>query len=136
MKKPMKFREPGIEETLVQEYLDDNPGILFMEVSVGRVPGRNRRIDGILIPGKEKEICRWGEYSKAQLRKDIAGKKIHVIEAKRQLNRASIGQVEVGKFLMQRDFDVKGIVPVIVCGKGQKDLEEYCETKGIKVAIY
>jgi len=128
----------NIEDSLILKYHNDYSGKIYKEVPVGRVDNkkRQRRIDAILIEGEENNIYIWGEYSIKQVKKDIKGKKIHLIEAKRRLGRNVIGQVEVGKYLAKKDFDPKEILCIALCGKGHSDLEEYCDNKDIKVKIY
>lgn len=45
------------EDKLIKKYWEENPGKLFMEVAVGKVKNRKRRIDAILIPDKEKSVA-------------------------------------------------------------------------------
>ena len=41
----------------------------------------------------------------SDVEKEIEGEIIHVIEAKRKLGRNVIGQIEVGKYLVESDFE-------------------------------
>jgi len=121
-----------VEDYLIKKYWEDNPGRLFMEVSVGNVRNRKRRIDAILIPGKENKVY---DYN-SNIKNEIAGQEIHIIEAKRQLGRNVVGQIEVGKYLVEIDFEPAKIKQVILCGKLHADLEEYCESQNIEVVQY
>ena len=120
------------EDKLIKKYWEDNPGKLFMEVPVGKVRNRKRRIDAILIPGKENKYY----DNNSNIEEEITGKEVHVIEAKRRLGRNVIGQIEVGKYLVKSDFNSAKVKPVILCGKLHSDLEEYCESQNIKVVKY
>jgi len=120
------------EDKLIKKYWKDNPGKLFMEVPVGKVRNRKRRIDAIIISEKENELC--DQHSDVE--EEIEGEIIHVIEAKRRLGRNVIGQIEVGKHLVESDFEPAKVKPVIICGKLHSDLEDYCENQNIEVVKY
>ena len=120
------------EDKLIKKYWKDNPGKLFMEVPVGKVRNRKRRIDAIIISGKENKLCE----HQVNIKEEIEGEIIHVIEAKRKLNRPVIGQIEVGKHLVESEFNPAKVKPVILCGKLHLDLEGYCENQNIKVVKY
>ncbi len=55
-----------------------------------------RRLDGLLIPGGESHIRVQGSYSRADIAAAMEGQYVHVIEAKRKLNRTVVGQEHVG----------------------------------------
>jgi hypothetical protein len=126
------------EDQLLKRYLDDNPGKLYLEVSVSFMTELNkaRRIDGVLIPGEEAIVYRQGSYSISQFRKDISGKTVHLIEAKRGLGRYVIGQIQVGESLLKHVFQPAEIVMVVLGGEGNPDIEWYCNNHNIKIAIY
>lgn len=128
----------SIEDLLIKRYHKDHPGRIYKEVPVGKVENkkRQRRIDAILIEGKENEINNQGEYNLYEVRNEIKGEKIHLIEAKRSLGRYVIGQVEVGEFLVENDFKPNRVISVALCAKSHPDLEKYCKLKNIKIEIY
>ena len=97
------------EDLLIREYHKNYPGKLYKEVPVGKVENkkRQRRIDSILVEGNESRIYEQNEYNLYELKEEIGGKKIHLIEAKRSLNRTVVGQVEVGEYLVEGDFSPK-----------------------------
>ena len=126
------------EDRLLYQYLCQNTGRLFLEVRVG---GSNdkfkaRRIDGVLLPDRESQVYPEGEYSRKEFSQAIEGKEVHLIEAKRTLNRSVIGQVKVGCSLLARDFEPAQINRVTLCSAGEKDLEWYCKENRINVALY
>ena len=126
------------EDHLLKRYLDDNPGKLYLEVSVSFMTEsiRARRIDGVLIPGEETTVYPQGTYSIGQFRENIKGKTVHLIEAKRGLGRYVIGQMQVGESLLKHVFQPAEIVMVVLGGVGNPDIEWYCNNHNIKVAIY
>lgn len=126
------------EDRLVARYLEEHPGELFLELPVGGTdPTRGpRRIDGVLVPGDESHPRPQRSYALDEARSSISGRTVHLLEAKKLLNRFVIGQVEVGVELLKRDFEPAEIVPVAVCSGGNLDLEWYCEEKGIEAVIY
>ena len=128
----------SIEDLLIKKYHKDYPGKIYKEVSVGKVENkmRQRRIDAILIEGKENEIIDQGEYNLDEVRNEIMGEKIHLIEAKRSLGRYVIGQIEVGEYLVENDFKPNKVISVALCANSHPDIEKYCELKNIKVEIY
>lgn len=126
------------EDRLLDAYLEDNPGLLFLEVEVGGRdgPARPRRIDGILIPGDETVVHRQGDYTERMVAKAVEDRTIHLIEAKVRLNRPVIGQVLAGKRLFERRFSPSNVEEVVVCQRGNEDLEWVCEEQSIRVAIF
>lgn len=127
-----------LEDRLLERYLADNPGELFLEVNVGTGDASHgpRRLDGVLIPGVEPKVHPQDSYSREQALEAIHGSTVHLLEAKRTLNRNVIGQVEVGTALLQRDYGPAEITQVAVCADGNEDLQWYCDEKGIRTAIY
>jgi hypothetical protein len=59
-----------------------------------------------------------------------------LIEAKNSLDRTVVGQIEVGKYLVERDFEPAEIICVALCSSSHPDIEEYCFRRGIKVEIF
>jgi len=122
-----------LEGKLLRKYWKNHPGILFLEVPIGTVKRRFRKIDAILIPGKKSKAYYPNETTKEEIREKIKEKEIFIIEVKKELNRTAIGQVEVAKFLAEEDFNPKKIKCVLVCKKGHADLERYCKAKNIEL---
>ncbi|PTN33603.1 hypothetical protein [Desulfonatronum sp. SC1] len=123
------------EDRLLALYLESNPGLLFLEVEVGQGDENcgPRRLDGLLVPGGESRVRAQGSYSRADA---VQGQHVHVLEAKRKLNRTVIGQVQVGVALFRRDFSPTSAQGVAVCAFGNPDLEWYCREQGIQTALY
>lgn len=126
------------EDHLLSYYLEDYPGQLFLEVEVGT--GDNisgpRRLDGLLVPDETNQIRPRGSYSREEVASAVINKQIHVLEAKRKLNRNVIGQVHVGVALLEKEFSAASILGVALCAQGNPDLERYCFDQGIQVALY
>ena len=127
-----------LEDRLLDRYLADHPGELFLEVSVGTGDASHgpRRLDGVLIPGTEPKVHPRDSYTRDEAVRAIGGSTVHLLEAKRTLNRNVIGQVQVGTALLERDYAPAEIVEVAVCADGNPDLQWYCDEKGIRTAIY
>ncbi|HPX25056.1 MAG TPA: hypothetical protein PLD00_07355 [Methanofastidiosum sp.] len=126
------------EDYFIKRYHDENPGTLFLEAHVVFIERRSRarRIDGILIPGEENIVYPQGTYSIEKLKESIQGKTIHLIESKQELGRYVIGQLVVGESLLYEVYKPEKVIMVVVCGKGNKDVEWYCNRNHIKVCIY
>jgi len=136
---PSKAWSPkSLEDRLLDLYLRDNPGHLFLEVEVGQGDDNcgPRRLDGLLIPGGESRVCTQGSFSRADIAAAVQGKHVHVLEAKRKLNRTVIGQVQVGVALLERMFAPTSVRGVAVYALGNPDLEWYCREQGIQMAFY
>jgi len=127
----------SFEDRLLESYLKANPGRLFLEVPLwfDVDPSEARRIDGVLIPGEDTLVYLSGSYSMDKLKEAVDNQTVHLIEAKKRLNRTVIGQLLVGKALFKRAFPSSNPIMVAVCGKGHADLEWYCSENGITVAI-
>ena len=126
------------EDHLLSYYLEDYPGQLFLEVEVGN--GDNisgpRRLDGLLIPDEPKQIRPQGSYNREEIASAVMNKQVHVLEAKRKLNRNVIGQVHDGVALLEKEFFPASVQGVALCAQGNPDLEWYCFDQGINVALY
>lgn len=127
-----------VEDHLLHAYLDNHPGQLFLEVRVGGSEHSHhaRRIDGVLVPGDKTVALPPHKYSRIQLRDAVDGAPVHIIEAKRRLNRSVIGQLLAGQTLFNRKFGATAARLVALCGAGEQDLEWVCEERGIEVAIH
>jgi hypothetical protein len=128
----------SFEDRLLDRYLKDNVGKLFLEVPVGGTnnPLNARRIDGVLIPDNTLTVYPPNKYTTEDLQKEINGSSVHLVEAKRTLNRNVIGQVQAGSSLFLRDFNPSNLHPVALCASGEPDLEWVCNQEDIEVAIY
>lgn len=116
------------EDQLLERYLREVPGELFLEVSVGAVgaedPGRGpRRIDGVLLPGERSVVRGPGDYRAEELNARIVDRAVHLLEAKYVLNRKT-------------ELTPADVVPVAVCGHRNSALEGFCEAHGIRTAYY
>ena len=127
----------SIEDQLIVKYQNDYPGIVFKEVAVGELEDKKkRRIDVVLIEGKENRIFERGEFDREEISDAFKDEKIHLIEAKKNLGCYLIGQVEVGEFIFDIDFDPEEIVPVALSARNNLDIKKHCDEQGIKVQIY
>ncbi|KXB07794.1 hypothetical protein AKJ56_02340 [candidate division MSBL1 archaeon SCGC-AAA382N08] len=126
------------EDKLLEKYWDQNPGKLFKEVEVGRVKNEKckQKVDAVLIPQKEKEVYCEHDFNLRELKEEVEGESVKIIEVKSKLNRAVIGQVEVGKYLMSSNFNCGEISPMIVCSETQAGLRKYCDYKDIEVSVF
>lgn len=132
------WQPSSFEDELLAHYLGDNTGKLFLEVRIGGTedPLNARRIDGILIPNSKSKVYPPSEYTNEDLQEEIKDNSIHLIEAKRTLNRNVIGQVQAGSSLFLREFNPSKLHPVTLCASGEPDLEWVCKQEGIEVAVY
>ncbi len=128
----------NVEDKLLDRYLSDHPGRLFLEVAVGLMGGRlaARRIDGVLIPGEESSVHLPGSNTHNDVRAAVEGELVHVIEAKNSLHRGLIGQVVVGVGLFEKEFSAAETTPVALYAQGNPDLEWFCEQNNIHTAQY
>lgn len=70
----------------------------------GRTSERGpRRIDAVLVPGRSTQVHPRDSYRFEEAYRAIHGSAVHLLEAKRILNRNVIGQVHVGVDLLERD---------------------------------
>jgi hypothetical protein len=132
------WRPRTLEDRLLDRYVADRPGLLFLEVEVGGGDSQRgpRRLDGLLVPGPELEVRVQHSYVLADVAQAVDGADVELLEAKRVLNRNVIGQVEVGMALLQRDFSPASVVGVAVCAMGNADLEWYCSERDLRMAIF
>lgn len=126
-----------LEDKLLKEYWNRNPGLLFKEVELRKIEDgkRAKRTDGILIPQREKKVYSRNKFNSEKMKEVIKGEPIKVIEVKKELNRDVIGQVEVAAYLAKDEFDSQKASPVIVCGKTHSSLKKYCDHKNIEVWV-
>lgn len=129
---------PSIEDLLISEYNNNFSGEIYKEVPVGQIEDKNRqrRIDAVLIKNNNNKIHQQGKYNLEEFKQKVKNKKINLIEAKRKLGRAVIGQIEVGMHLFNIDFKPKEIQGVALCSRTNTDIKKYCDLKNIDVVIY
>ncbi|OWZ84091.1 hypothetical protein [Natranaerobius trueperi] len=132
------WRPVTFEDELLEKFLDQNPGEMYLEVPIGNAEGASiaRRIDGVLISGETSTVFSQNDYNLESFKEKIKGQVVYVIEAKRELNRGVIGQVEVGAKLLAKEFEPSRVEKVVLCSKGNKDLEWYCKESNITVSLY
>ena len=134
----ISMRSPStLEDQLLEEHFKTHPGAVYLELRVGLSSGLTdaRRIDAVLIPEKATQVYRPNDYSHADAVEAIRHQRIHIIEAKRKLGRGVIGQVLVGRYLVERAMEPSEIIMNIVCAEGNPDLEEFCKDEGINVHL-
>ena len=126
------------EDQLLARLHQNTPGALYLEVVVGLSDGPSsaRRIDGVLIPGPVSTVHPSGSYSREQLAQAVDNQPVHVLEAKRALNRDVIGQALSAAHLMGQDYHPADIHPGVVVSRTHTDLEGVCQTAGIAVYLF
>lgn len=134
----MTWTPRTLEDRLLDRYHRDHPGELFLEVPVGGDDPSHgpRRIDGVLIPDREPAVHPQHSYGRDDLLSAANGATVHLLEAKRTLNRNVIGQVVAGMPLLEEALDGPEVLPVAVCADNKPVLESVCESRGIGVALY
>ena len=65
----------------------------------------------------------------------IAGARVEVVEAKRELNRLVLGQVIIGADLLEMEYGPAEVDQVVVCEVGDPVLELLCARRGIAVVL-
>ena len=135
---PSGWEPVTFEDHLLSYYLEDYPGQLFLEVEVGSGDETSgpRRLDGLLVPGNITKARPQNSYTREEVATAIKDKHVHVLEAKRKLNRTLIGQVQVGLALLKKEFAPASTLGVAVYAQGNSDLEWYCFDQGVKTALY
>jgi hypothetical protein len=126
------------EDSLLQEHFKTHPGTAYLELKVALSSGlaEARRIDAVLVPGEETQVYGPGDYEHEDAVEAIRQRRIHVIEAKRKLGRGVIGQVLVGRYLVERALEPSEVITDVVCAERNPDLEAFCKDEGIKVHPY
>ena len=117
-------------------------GPLWVEVVIGRGgpgvwPNRrsSRRIDAVHLPRlPNPAIHEWGDGS-AEFEGQLAGREVEIIEAKKSLDFAVIGQCIAGIDMFSRAYPRHGrLVPVaVVRGDPDQALRWVCDRRGIVV---
>lgn len=132
--------KPTREDRLLKRYWRKVGGLLFVEAVVGSsghgwpLGSEARRIDGVRIVSGTKHGA-FVYKDRAEFEAAIAGARVEVIEAKRFLNRAVIGQVIVGADLLKMECRTVKIEKVILCEAGDPALEKVCRKRRIRVEI-
>jgi hypothetical protein len=118
--------------------LVNNPGLLYLEVEVGQGDENcsPRRLDGLLITGDRPEVRSQCSYCRTDISAAVQGQHVHVLEAKRKLNRIVIGQVQVVVALLTLEFAPASVQGVAVCVLSNPDLEWYCREQEIRTVLY
>ena len=126
------------EDLLLDEHFKTHPGTAYLELKVGLSSelAHARRIDAVLLPEEPPQIYGPSDYEHADAVEAIRQRRIHIIEAKRKLSRGVIGQVLVGRYLVERALELSEIVIDVVCAEGNPDLEQFCRDEGIGVHCY
>lgn len=134
----MTWTPSTLEDRLLDLYRRDHPGALYLEVPVGGGDPRHgpRRIDGVLIPDREPAVHPQHSYGMEEIRAVADGATVHLLEAKRTLNRNVIGQVVAGRPLLEEALGVSELVEVAVCADNNTVLASVCTGLGIEVALY
>lgn len=127
-----------VEDKLISQYIKKHPGVVFLEVPIYlRNRSENaRRIDALILPDNETTIYERGSYSTDDLGNRVCNKSITIIEVKRSLNRPVIGQILIGKSIIEEMLEPSEVNMTVVVGKGDSDLEDYCRKVGINVEIF
>ena len=115
-------------------------GLLWVEVEIGRGgPGdwpntrSHRRIDAVHFPGNPARVVRdWGASSTG-FADAVAGSEIEIVEAKKSLNVAVIGQCLAGIDMFSRAYPAHGLLVPVAVVRGTPDpaLAWVCRRRGI-----
>jgi hypothetical protein len=126
------------EDQLLEEHFDKKNGTAYLEVPMSIATGaaRARRIDAVLIPDGPDFVYQQGDYSLDEAAEAIRGQLVHVIEAKRTLNRGVIGQVMVAKDLIEDAMHPSEVVMSVVYARDNADLAWYCDRHEIECHRY
>jgi hypothetical protein len=126
------------EDLLLVEHFKTHPGTAYLELKVGLSSGLAgaRRIDAVLVPEEAMQVYGPGDYEHADAVEAIRQRRIHIIEAKRKLGRGVIGQVLVGRYLVEHALEPSEIIMNAVCAEGNPDLEQFCRDNGIDLHFY
>lgn len=113
-----------------REYWERVGGLLIEEFLV--VKGSNeqgkRRLDGVIVLGKEKAVQTGGTY-------DLEGEDVILIQTKRgRLGMYLLGQAYFSKFLVEI-FKPKSIKSVAICGKGDVIMEQLAKEHDVEVVV-
>lgn len=117
-------------------------GPLWVEVEIGRGgpgawPNRrsSRRIDAVHLPAAaDPAIHGWGADN-AGFARQLVGRDVEIVEAKKTLNVAVIGQCIAGVDMFSRAYPVHGLLVPVAVVRGEPDpaLRWVCNRRGIVV---
>ncbi|REJ09095.1 hypothetical protein [Halobacillus trueperi] len=132
------------EDKLLNKYLEEKGGHLFLEVPIGSnrrndiwpTGSKVRRFDGVVFPGNTCNIYNYKNYQDKFNSLITFNYELEVIEVKNKLNRLVIGQVIAGYDMLKREYAGKSINCRIICSEGDPALEWVCKQRNIKVSIY
>jgi hypothetical protein len=127
---------PG-EDGWLRAYLDglDERGRTYVEVPIGGSAGRTRRIDAVRFPGLEGEVR---YFDRSSFAIDVQQHPCEVIEVKRTLNRAVIGQLIVARELAAMEWSrppATQLNLIALVTESDPALEPICQRHGIQVHV-
>jgi len=127
---------PG-EDGWLRRYLDglDERGRTYVEVPIGGAAGRTRRIDAVRFPGLEGGVR---YFDRSSFDADVQRHHCEVIEVKRTLNRAVIGQLIVAREVAATEWSrdpSKRLDLIALVTESDPALEPICQRNGIAVRV-
>jgi len=127
---------PG-EDRWLRRYLDglEDRGRIYVEVPIGGAAGRSRRIDAVRFPGPEGGVR---YFDRSSFDTDVQQHPCEVIEVKRTLNRAVIGQLIVARELAAAEWSRDPSLPlslIALVTESDPALEPICQRHGIQVHV-
>ena len=127
---------PG-EDRWLRRYLDglDDRGRIYVEVPIGGSAGRTRRIDAVRFPDLGGGVR---YFDRSSFDTDVQQHPCEVIEVKRTLDRAVIGQLIVARDLAAADWsrDLSMQLSLIaLVTVSDPALEPICQRHGIQVHV-
>ncbi len=92
-----------------------------------------RRLDGVRLPGAtDPAIVR---FSSEAFHQRVQSEPVELVEIKRSLNRAVIGQVIAGRHMYTRQYGGTVVRSVVVCGQSDSALKSVCQEQGIAIEV-
>jgi hypothetical protein len=127
-----KARRP--QDRLLLAYSEGVKGTVFSQVTVKPLEeARKRVIDGVRIPSPAARITKFTQHHD-DFSDCMKGRNIEAIEVTDDcLHRWVIGQAIVAKHLLEIEYHLASVVPVVVCQEGDKLMEQVCKRLGVKV---
>ncbi len=127
---------PG-EDRWLRRYLEslENRGRSYVEVPIGGAAGRTRRIDAVRFPGLEGGVR---YFDRSSFDTDVQQHPCEVIEVKRTLNRAVIGQLIVARELAAAEWSPDPSMQlslIALVTESDPALEPICQRHGIQVHV-
>lgn len=117
-------------------------GWLWVEVVIGYSgpgawpnPRSHRRIDAVHIPGHPLRRIRMWDNDIETFAAAVTGAEVEIVEAKRELNFAVIGQCIAGIDMFTRSYPGHGLVRPVAVVRGDLDpaLQWVCRRRGIAI---